>query len=70
VEYSGKGLGATAASTSGQTPATPAAPEVVQRSGAGQASGAVRSHEPRWSSATEWLPDGQRTTQSPAPVVR
>ena len=70
VEYSGKSLGATAGSTSGQTPATPAGPEVVQRSGADQGTGANGPAEPRWSSAIEWLPDGQRTTQSPAPVVR
>jgi membrane-bound metal-dependent hydrolase YbcI (DUF457 family) len=70
VEYSGKSLGATAGASAGQAPAKTAGPEVVQRSGADQGSGASRSAEPRWSSAADRLPDGQRTTQSPAPVVR
>jgi hypothetical protein len=66
VEYSGKSLGATAASSDGQAPAgsTPSG------SGAGQGTGGNSPFEPRWGSAAEWLPNGRRTTQSPAAVVR
>ena len=66
VDYSGRTLGETTASTAAAAPGNSAASE----SGAGQGSGANDPIKPRWTSVTDWLRGGQRTTQSPAPVVR
>jgi hypothetical protein len=66
VEYSGKGLGATTAPSAAPAPAANAA----SSSGAGQGTAPLDPMQPRWSNASDWGPDGQRTTQSPAAVVR